>query len=690
MLRLKINHIFLFLFLFLFIAGCNKPINYPYAENNITESLYHGVLIQDEYEWLDARTESNQKKKVWLSSQQELANTYFADRDTSVRKRINQLASVPQYHFIDMMNDTLYYFRSLPFSKIAKVYKYDQNQKRSHYIQTVTLPFTILKNPIFRLSPDLKYLACLGGIKGTCFGLFIFDLTKSDDEAPVCVVPGVLNQKFYWTRDGKILYKEDPVYDVINKNLTINRVMILDVDKNTTETLYENDVDDISALIDLCYDHSSNTAFLGKYTRTDRNYFKLYKINMNDRLPKLINKMPMPDSIDIRLCDADTANAYLISRNHKRYGELLSINLNSGLVDTLIYRHWMPISGFALTKTHVLTYFQDFRSNRAYAIEKSTKKLKELPIKDSDFHTFITNKDCSNLYFQRENPVHPRFLYSMDLNYSGKTHLLGTVNDLPFDPDQYKVEYLSVKGKKGENINLTVTYKKGLKKDSSNPLFLTSYLNAENSYLDQFNFMRMLYMDYGFVFVQRSFADTRKTISLNDRIDDMESVIQALIKEQYTTEDKIAILGREYGATAAMALMNRWPGLNARLVLIDGLFDLIKYDQTGRLLFQNNRLFTIDSAEDFQEMINVSPYHNVKRKGKYPPILVLSTLEQTQIPPSHSYKLVAKMQMRTQGKNPIILYSPHTRIQDQSNLDYRDYIELAFTFLVKNMSLKKS
>ncbi|MGL4804929.1 MAG: prolyl oligopeptidase family serine peptidase, partial [Bacteroidales bacterium] len=338
----------------------------------------------------------------------------------------------------------------------------------------------------------------------------------------------------------------------------------------------------------------------------------------------------------------------------------------------------------------VLTYFQDFRSNRAYAIEKSTKKLKEVPIRDSDFHTFITNKECSNLYFQRENPVHPRFLYSMDLNSSGKTHLIGAINDLPYDPDQYKVEYLTVKGKTGENINLTVSYKKGVKKDSSNPLFLTSYLNAESSYLDQFNFMRILYMDYGFVFVQRSFADTYKTISLNDRIDDLESVVRALIKEQFTTEDKIAILGREYGATAAMALMNRWPDLDARLILIDGLFDLIKYNQTGRLLFQDNKLFTIDSAEDFQTMMSLSPYHNIKRNGKYPPVLVLSTLEQTEIPPSHSYKLVAKMQMRTQGKDPIILYSPHACIEDQSNLDYRDYIEHSFSFLIMNMRMKNS
>ncbi|MGL5635358.1 MAG: hypothetical protein ACRDD0_00595, partial [Bacteroidales bacterium] len=264
-LRRIINPIFLFLFLL--IVGCNKPIHYPYAENNITESVFHGVPVQDEYEWLEAKTESSQKKKIWLTAQQELTDQYFSDRDTSVRSRINELANVPQYHFIDMINDTLYYFRSLPFSKVAKVYKYDQGEKRSHYIQTVTLPFTILKNPIFRLSPDLKYLACLGGIRGTCFGLFIFDLSNPDDKTPVCVVPGVVNYKFYWTRDGKILYKEDPVYNFGNKDMTINRVMLLDVETQKSDALYENDVDDISALIDLCYDKSSNSAFLGKYTR---------------------------------------------------------------------------------------------------------------------------------------------------------------------------------------------------------------------------------------------------------------------------------------------------------------------------------------------------------------------------------------------------------------------------------------
>ncbi|MGL5227354.1 MAG: hypothetical protein ACRC77_04125, partial [Bacteroidales bacterium] len=99
---------FLFiLFICYVLVGCNfKPIQYPYAENNTSTNEYFGVTIADDYEWLESQIKDNSIKANWLRGQRNLCSDYFSNRDTIIRSRIEDLAKVPHYRFIDFINDT--------------------------------------------------------------------------------------------------------------------------------------------------------------------------------------------------------------------------------------------------------------------------------------------------------------------------------------------------------------------------------------------------------------------------------------------------------------------------------------------------------------------------------------------------------------------------------------------------------
>lgn len=677
---------FLFiLFICYVLVGCNfKPIQYPYAENNTSTNEYFGVTIADDYEWLESQIKDNSIKANWLRGQRNLCSDYFSNRDTIIRSRIEDLAKVPHYRFIDFINDTLYYYRVQPYSNVINLYRFTEKSGNSEYLNSISCPFVLSEKSVVKLSPDLKMLACLGKIKGGYNTIYLYDITQKDP-TPIHSIPGVANFAFFWNKDG-IIYMDDPLYND-EVDFSINRVSMYNPWESTYSTLFEDSIDEIATLIDFNFDHQSNSLYLGKYSMAETSVFQLEKLCIKENSSRMLLEIPMKDNLNYRIGGVDDKNAYIIGIDAERRGELLGYSIEDNEIDTLLERHWMPLAGFSQMKDHVLAYFQDFNANRAYIINKKTKKTREIQLDDSKFYTFLMNKSDSTVFFQEETHISPRYLYKMNPTNLDSPVMLGGVTGLPFDPDDYVIEYKTVKGAKGNDVNLTVSYKKGMKRDGSNPVFLMSFLNAENSYLDQFHFSRILYMDQGFVFVQRCFADSRTTISLDERIDDLEAVIHSLIEEDYSSPKKIAVLGREYGGTALMSLMNRNPELGVHGLFMDGIFDLVRYHHSGKLLFQNNRLFNIDTEDEFMDLLKYSPYHNVQHKANYPSMLFMVSLENNNIAPVHTYKMAAQLQMRTKGKNPIIMYAPHSLAGMNSPYNYKDYIEHGICFLMKNMNI---
>lgn len=668
------------------LVGCDfNPIQYPYAENNTSISEYFGISIADDYEWLEAKVKDNSIKADWLRGQQNLCSDYFSDRDTLIRSRIEELTQITHHRFIDFVNDTLYYYRVQPYSNVINLYRFTEKNSTSEYVNSIVCPFVLSDKSVVKLSPDLKMLACMGKIKGGFNSIYLYDITKTDP-IPLHVIPGVANQTFFWSEDG-IIYMDDPLYKYDDRFST-NSISIYNPDNGVSYNLFEDHINEIADLIDFNFDSKNQAIYLGKYTLNNVPVFQLSKVCLNTRNSSLMLEIPMNNNISYRIGGVDGNSVYIIGVDDERRGELLDYHIEKNEVDTLLERHWMPMAGFSQSRSHVLAYFQDFNSNRAYVINKKNRKVRELQIDDTKFYTFLINKNDTNIFFHNESHISPRQLYKMNPANLDSCIMLDRVSDLPYNPNQYVLKYKTVKGANGDDVNLTVTYKKGMKRDGSNPVFLMSFLNAEGSFLDQFNLARIVYMDQGFVFVQRCFADSKKTISLNERIEDLEAVIQALIEEDYSSPDKIAVLGREYGATALMSLINRNPHLGIYGVFMDGLFDLVRYHNLGKLLFHNNRLFRIESEEEFSDLLKYSPYHNVQNGKGYPSMLFLVSPENINIPPVHTYKMTAQLQMKTKGNNPIIMYAPNSIIKDEYIYSYLDYIEHILCFLQKNMDLR--
>lgn len=678
--------------LLLSLFSCSdKMLNYPYAENNTIIESYFSRTVKDDYRWLDVDKERSESKRKWLEEELALCDNFFKNRSRSIFNSIESLSKFENYSNVKSSGNSIYFCGVERFSKKINIYRFDKKNSENVLVKTVELPYYPKDKINALVLQQEKCIAIIGGAKGKDQNLYLFNLTDNSTD-PVKVFDNVIDRPITITNNG-FLFNVDNIsseketqgisslyhcyYDEENLSFPVDRIYMFD-NLNTNKSF------------DLAFDLESNTVYCGFYQNDAPGNFIIESVNLSTKQVTKLKSIKQKSGEDLNLGGADNINLYIVGTDKKFRGTLYTVDKKSLLIDTILTNNIMPVKDFSLIKDHALIYFQGHKSNRAYLVNKKTKAIDEVPIKDDYFYGFMRNKKCDTIFFQKESLITPREVNQIAINDLSKTEKIITGSNLPYNPDDYEIEYVTVKSKSGNNVNLQLTYKKGMRRDGSNPLLLCSFINSEDSFLDKFHLTRVLYMEHGYIFVQRAKSDSKKEIHLDNRIKDIYSAIQYLIKNKYTAKDKIALFGKEYGATAIMQLLNKYDDIEAPAILIDGIYDLVKYNETGRLLYNNDRLFQANNEASFDKLLNQSPYHNVVSKKSYPPILLMATNENLFIPKSHTYKMTAKLQMRTRGYHPIVMLTPDriNQLDEYSEYAYSLFIEHAFCFLSKCIGIE--
>lgn len=676
----------------IFLIGCKqKYLNYPYAENNTTIQHHYNHTITDDYKWLETDPRLSKNSQKWLNEEQVLSNNYFKKKGHSIYNRINELASFERFVLIKSQNDTLYYAGIYPYSNHINIYRYDSDKKKNIFIKHFDLPFQVNYNVNALVLKDGEHIAIIGSHKDEIYDLYIYDLKNKTDEA-IKTINHIINRPLNNTDKGFIFTKDalaaGRVYSGSNSLFHCTYHDEGDNKQFKTTELFSDTMIFNPYVFDTACDIKTGTIYIGRYSTENDLLFEIFAINTKHNTDNNKVTIDSPKGELLRLAGADDINFYIIAIDGDFKGSLYAINKKTKQKHVVIRNTFMKVQDFATIKNHAIIYYKKDNLNRGYLINKHTLAIDEIPLKDYHNYRFLRNKNLENIYFQVESLLSPKEIYSVSPD-SLKPERITERSKYPYNPDDYKIEYVSHLSETGDTINLKLTYKKGTKRDRSNPVILCTFLNSDNSYLDVFYLSRILYMEHGFIFVQRSSTDSKRTINLDQRVKDTYASIQYLSESNFTTPEKIALIGREYGATSLMQLLNSYKGIKTPVVLTDGIYDLVNYNENGKLNYYDNKLLYANDEKSFDELINSSPYHNVKNKRSYPPILLMVSHENKDIPKHDTYKMTAKLQMRSRGYNPIIMLTPEQNEMNEqiNNYCYKRYIEHAFIFLMQNMNI---
>jgi prolyl oligopeptidase len=219
--------------------------------------------------------------------------------------------------------------------------------------------------------------------------------------------------------------------------------------------------------------------------------------------------------------------------------------------------------------------------------------------------------------------------------------------------------------KDGTKIPLNILFRKGTQRDGQNPTLLYAYGGYGISMSPNFDFTRRLWFDRGGVYVVANIRgggefgeDWHKAGNLTKKqnvFDDFAAAAEYLIKEKYTRPEKLAIQGGSNGGLLMGAMLTQHFDLFRAVVSSVGIYDMLRVELAPNGAFNVTEFGTVKNPEQFKALYAYSPYHHVVDGTKYPAVLMMTGANDGRVAPYHSRKMTARLIAANKSDNPILL-----------------------------------
>jgi oligopeptidase B len=270
-----------------------------------------------------------------------------------------------------------------------------------------------------------------------------------------------------------------------------------------------------------------------------------------------------------------------------------------------------------------------------------------------------------------------RFTYSSlitsdseyEYNLNTKARKLLKQKEVPggYDPANYVSERVFAIAEDGTKVPISVVYRKGLKKDGKAPCLLYGYGSYGITIPMEFDPVRVSLLDRGVVYAHahirggsdlgRTWYDDGKMLKKMNTFTDFVTCADFLVKEKYCSRDRLAIEGGSAGGLLIAATLNLRPDLCKAAVLKVPFVDAITtmLDESIPLTVQEFQQWGNPKVKaEYDYIRKYCPYTNLKAAA-YPSMLVMTSLNDSQVLFHEPTKYVAKLRTLKTDKNPLLL-----------------------------------
>jgi oligopeptidase B len=267
-----------------------------------------------------------------------------------------------------------------------------------------------------------------------------------------------------------------------------------------------------------------------------------------------------------------------------------------------------------------------------------------------------------------ESMITPGSIYDYDV--TNHTLNLRKSRTIPsgYDKRQYQTERIMAEARDGTNIPVTIVYKKGFKKDGSQPLYLYAYGAYGMGLEPDFSTTRLSLLNRGFAF---AYAHVRggdemgyqwyldgkldkRTNTFNDFVD----IAHHLIEEGDVTKGNISIEGGSAGGELMGVVVNQapdlWRSVNLAVPFVDVLNTMLDATLPLTPPEWSEWVNPLMSKETFEFIQSYSPYDNIQAK-EYPPMLVTGGLNDPRVTYWEPAKWTAKMRATKTDNNLLVM-----------------------------------
>ena len=649
--------------------GVNAQLKYPTTAKGNVVDTYFGVQVKEPYRWLENDTSA--VTAAWVKSQNKVTKDYLSQipfRD-ALKKRITALMNYPKYSSPFKKNGQYFFYKNNGLQNQSVLYRQKSLTAEPELLldpNTLSTDGTVALSSI-AFSKDGKYLGYSIARSGSDWNeIFVLDVESRQ----------LLTDHIKWSKSSQITWQGNGFYysgydtpevgkEYSNKNEyekvyyhTVGQPqdqdkLVYEDKKHPLRECYANVTDDERFLfVSITETTTGNGLLMKDLTNPNASFVELvsgfdndYTVvdNVNGKIYVLTNwKAPKQ-----RLMEFEFTNP-----SRENWKEIIPET------EDVLERASM-IGGKRLTE-----YMKD-ATNHAYGFDLTGKKLYEVQLPTLGSLTgFAGDKDDNEAFYTFTSYTFPPTIYRFDAtkNTSEVFHKA----DVLFNSDAYTTEQVFFTSKDGTKVPMSITYKKGLKKDGKNPLMLYGYGGFNISLNPTFAVPRIPFLENGGIYVVANIrgggeygeawhmAGTK--MKKQNVFDDFIGAAEYLIAKGYTSSKKLAIDGGSNGGLLVGACLTQRPDLYAVAIPEVGVLDMLRYH-----LFTIGWSWTSDfgnsgeSKEMFECLKAYSPLHNVKPGVKYPATMVMTGDHDDRVVPAHSFKFAATLQANNASTKPTLI-----------------------------------
>jgi oligopeptidase B len=305
--------------------------------------------------------------------------------------------------------------------------------------------------------------------------------------------------------------------------------------------------------------------------------------------------------------------------------------------------------------------------------------------------------------FEYQSLVTSDSVFAYDMNSRKRTLLKRTEVRGGYDPSHYTSERIFATAKDGAKIPISLVYKKGIKRDGTNPLLLYGYGAYGGSLEITFSPMRLSLLDRGVICalahvrggkeMGQVWHDQGRMMFKRNTFTDFITAAEHLLAEKYCARNKLVIQGGSAGGLLIGAVVNMKPDLCKAAVLEVPFVDVINTMLDASLPLTVGEFLEWGNPKikkEYDYIMTYCPYTNIAAKN-YPAMLVLTSLNDSQVMYWEPAKYVAKLRATKTDKNVLLFKTNMAAGHGGASGRYDALKERAFTyaFLLNQMGIAK-
>ena len=314
------------------------------------------------------------------------------------------------------------------------------------------------------------------------------------------------------------------------------------------------------------------------------------------------------------------------------------------------------LASSAVTKDHVILNVLEDVKNRLYVLTPGKNGWARTPLVGAPAFGTVgisaVDAEESNDYFMTVT------------DYLTPTSLLmGTVGRTPeklkqlpsfFDASQHEISQQFATSKDGTRVPYFMVSKKGMARNGKNPTLLYGYGGFEVSLTPGYSAsVGRAWLSQGGVYVVANIRgggeygprwhQAALKADRNKAYEDFAAVAEDLIARKITTPKHLGIQGGSNGGLLMGNMTVMYPQLFGAVVCQVPLLDMKRYH---KLLAGASWMaeYGNPDTDDWNFLKAYSPYQNVRKDVRYPPVLFTTSTRDDRVHPGHARKMMARMQ----------------------------------------------